>query len=163
MPGLRLEAVEATKVVFFFGVVLVAFFLSSLAVELVETFESPLWFTAVLPDEARSASLLSSSDPEGETNRVLGRGPEFEGPLGFFKMGCGCFVEDDGVDFVAFDLPFDLASDGPALDVSGIAAWTLAGSSAFDSGDGFIPMVSTDNWSASRNLPVRIGWLALVI
>lgn len=40
MAGLRLEAVEAT--IFFFGVVLVAFLLSSLAVELVEPLESPL-------------------------------------------------------------------------------------------------------------------------
>lgn len=140
IAGLRLEAVEATNAVFFFlGVVLLAFLFSSLAVELVEPLESPLWLTAVLPDEASSLSLPSlpsASDPGGETNRAVGRGPELEGPLGFFKMGCGCFAEDDGVLFEAFALPFDFDSEDPTAGVSGLA-WTLVEDSAFDLGEGF--------------------------
>lgn len=90
----------------------------------------------MLPDEARSPSLLSSSDPGGETNRAVGRGPEFEGPLGFFKMGCGCFVEDDGATLVTLALPFVFDSGGSSPDVSGVA-WTLVGNSVCESGEGF--------------------------
>lgn len=44
----------------------------------------------VLPDEAVSLSLSSSSsDGWGETKRAVGRGPDDEGPLGFFRIGCG--------------------------------------------------------------------------
>lgn len=46
----------------------------------------------VLPDETISESLPSScsssfADSCGETNRAVGRGPEDDGPLDFFKMG----------------------------------------------------------------------------
>lgn len=140
IAGLLLEAVEATNpAVFFFGVVWVVFLLSSLAVELVERLESPLLFTAVLPDEAGSLSLLSlasPSDPGGDTNRAVGRGPEFEGPLGFFKMGCGRFTVDDGAVLIASALPFRPDSEDPCPGVSGLA-WTFAGGSAFESGEGF--------------------------
>jgi hypothetical protein len=44
----------------------------------------------VLPEDAVSLSLSSSSpDGWGETKRAVGRGPDDEGPLGFFKIGCG--------------------------------------------------------------------------
>lgn len=139
IAGLRLEAVEATNpVVFFLGVALLAFLFSSLAVELVEPLESSLWWTAVVPDKANSLSfpsLPSPSEPGGETNRAVGRGPELEGPLGFFKMGCGCFA-DDGALFVAFALPLDFDSEDPTPGVSGLA-WTLVDDSGFESGEGF--------------------------
>ena len=91
----------------------------------------------MVPDKASSLSfpsLPSPSEPGGETNRAVGRGPELEGPLGFFKMGCGCFV-DVGVDFVDFGPLFGPGSGGPPTGVSGLAL-TLGADSAFDSGLG---------------------------
>jgi len=32
---------------------------------------------------------ISSSDPCGETNLAVGRGPVFDGPRDFLRMGCG--------------------------------------------------------------------------
>lgn len=54
---------------------------------------------AVLPDDTSWPSLLaSSSDPRGEMNRAVGRGPDAEGPLGFFNIEAGGGgLEDDGV------------------------------------------------------------------
>lgn len=40
-------------------------------------------------DELSSVSL---SDSGGEINRAVGRGPAIEGPLDFFRMGCGIGV-----------------------------------------------------------------------
>lgn len=51
-------------------------------------------------------------------NRAVGRGPDVEGPLGFFSMGCGVLAEDAGLGF-GFDAdtkevawtPSDLEAD----------------------------------------------------
>lgn len=63
----------------------------------------------------------SSSDSCGETNLAVGRGPVFDGPLDFLRIGCGIgaagtgffwrFDEDEGRVFDAFEesaevLPF---------------------------------------------------------
>lgn len=45
---------------------------------------------AVLPEDGNSLSLSSSlADSCGETKRAVGRGPDEDGPLDFFNMGCG--------------------------------------------------------------------------
>ena len=82
---------------------MVVFFLGSLAGGHPEIFDSPPEATAVLADEAASLSLLppsSASEPGGgggDANRVFGRGPEAEGPLGFFRIGFpGGFLDEDG-------------------------------------------------------------------
>jgi hypothetical protein len=60
--------------------------------------------TAVLPEDT-SSSLTSSSEPAGDTKRAVGRGPEAEGPLDFFRIGCrGGGLEEEGVGDFAFDL-----------------------------------------------------------
>lgn len=70
--------------------------------ELPGTFGSPpaVVTVVVLVDDATSLSLLptsSASDPRGDTNRAVGRGPEAEGPLGFFRMGFpGGFLVEEG-------------------------------------------------------------------
>jgi len=55
--------------------------------------------TAVLPDEAAP----SSPESGGDTNRAVGRGPDDEGPLVFFRIGCkgGGLDEEDVGSFVA--------------------------------------------------------------
>jgi len=62
--------------------------------------------TAVLPEDRPSSSLLSSSsESSGTAKRVVGRGLEDEGPLGFFNIGCaGGGREDEGVGCFEFDL-----------------------------------------------------------
>ena len=102
IAGLRLDAADATIVGPFFlgGPVVGVFFLDSLVEELVGTFSSPPEATVVLLDEVTSLSLLptsSASEPSGDTNRAVGRGPEAEGPLGFFRMGFpGGFLVEEG-------------------------------------------------------------------
>ncbi len=54
--------------------------------------------TIVLPDETSSSFVSSLSDAGGETNRAVGRGPEADGPLDFFRIGCGGGgLDDEGV------------------------------------------------------------------
>lgn len=48
--------------------------------------------------------LSSTSDPGGDTNRAVGRGPEAEGPLGFFRIGCKILVEDVAELLFGFDI-----------------------------------------------------------
>ena len=57
--------------------------------------------TAVLPDEPSSSFLASSSDAWGDMKRAVGRGPEADGPLGFFRMECvgGGFADDEVLSF----------------------------------------------------------------
>lgn len=42
----------------------------------------------VLADEGALSFSPSSSDGCGDTKRAVGRAPDVEGPLGFFKIGC---------------------------------------------------------------------------
>lgn len=53
---------------------------------------------AVLPEDTSPSLISSSSEPGGETNRAVGRGPDAEGPRDFFSIGWGGGgLEDDGV------------------------------------------------------------------
>lgn len=53
----------------------------------------------VLPEDVPSLVLKSSSaDSCGDTNRAVGRGPDFESPLDFFKIGCGGGGRDEEAD-----------------------------------------------------------------
>lgn len=95
MAGRRLVAEDATKVgAFFLGVLVDGLLFSGFNVGVdppADALVSTAELTAVLPDEAASLSRESSSasDSFGDTNRVLGRGPDAEGPLAFFRIGCG--------------------------------------------------------------------------
>ena len=52
---------------------------------------------AVLADTASSTEIASSYEAGGDANRAVGRGPDVEGPLDFFRMECGGgWFEDDG-------------------------------------------------------------------
>lgn len=55
--------------------------------------------TAVLPDDTAPSSLpLSSPESGGDTNRAVGRGPEEDGPLVFFRIGwSGGGLDDEEV------------------------------------------------------------------
>lgn len=67
-----------------------------------------------LVDTTSASWIASSPAVGGEANRAVGRGPDAEGPLDFFRMGCdGGGLVDDGVS------PF-LLSDGtdPSAEVS---------------------------------------------
>ena len=53
---------------------------------------------AGLVDTASALWIASSLVVGGDANRAVGRGPDAEGPLDFFRMGCdGGGLEDDGV------------------------------------------------------------------
>lgn len=109
MAGRRLEAVDATKApAFFFGAVAGGFLRSSLVVEISGALASaPLGGAAC----ASPGDDSSSSDSGGETNRAVGRGPDVEGPLGFFKMGCeGGGLLDEGWYGFAASIPIASAS-----------------------------------------------------
>lgn len=103
IAGRRLEDEDATKApVFFLDKPLVIFLCLSFAARLA-CFD---WDAAVpwaLADESASLSFVSSStsDPGGETKRAVGRGPDVEGPLGFFRIGWdgGGLEEDEGMVF----------------------------------------------------------------
>lgn len=63
---------------------------------------APLPLPLPLPLPVRCESLLwcwvSSSESGTSTNRAVGLGPEFEGPLGFFRIGwAGGGLDEDGV------------------------------------------------------------------
>jgi hypothetical protein len=61
--------------------------------------------TAVLPEDTSPSLISSSSEPAGDTKRAVGRGPEAEGPLDFFRIGCrGGGLEEEGVGDFVFDL-----------------------------------------------------------
>lgn len=62
-------------------------------------------------------------------NRAVGRGPEAEGPLGFFRMGCGVFAENVGLDF-CFDAEIKET------------AWTPPDLEADDIGEGYQHTIS---------------------
>lgn len=95
IAGRRLEAVDATKApAFFFGAVAGGFLRSSLVVEIPGALASAPFGGAACPSPGDGSS---SSDSGGETKRAVGRGPDVEGPLGFFKMGCeGGGLLDEG-------------------------------------------------------------------
>jgi hypothetical protein len=76
------------------------------------------------------AIFSSISDPAGSANRAVGRGPEAEGPLGFFRMGCGILTEDI-VDLLS---GFDAGVTERAC--------TVIGLEADDSGEGYQSIVS---------------------
>lgn len=57
---------------------------------------------ATLPDDESSSLETSSSESCGETNLAVGRGPDVEGPLDFFRIGCGGGGLDDDDDRVSF-------------------------------------------------------------
>jgi hypothetical protein len=95
--GLRLDDVEATNVVaFFFDLLPCPFLFSSFVLELAESLELTLGAVAVVEVVVplSLAPSSSTSDPVGDANRAVGRGPEAEGPLGFFRMGCKVLVEE---------------------------------------------------------------------
>ena len=77
------------------------FFLASLVDALLAAFDAavPVEVTVVLVEEVASLSLLptsSASVPGGDTKRAVGRGPEDDGPLGFFSIGfAGGFLLDE--------------------------------------------------------------------
>ena len=53
---------------------------------------------AVLADTASSTEIASSYEAGGDAKRAVGRGPDVEGPLDFFRMDCGGGgFEEDGV------------------------------------------------------------------
>lgn len=53
---------------------------------------------AALFDVASPSWIASSAVVGGDANRAVGRGPDAEGPLDFFRIGCGGGgLEDDGV------------------------------------------------------------------
>lgn len=57
----------------------------------------PEAITAVLADASSSTEMASSYKARGDANRAVGRGPDAEGPLDFFRMECvGCGLEDEG-------------------------------------------------------------------
>ena len=109
IAGLRLEPADATNVGPFFlgGPPVVPFFFDSLVDVLPEAFGAPLAeVMVVLVEEATSLSLLPTSSvsvPGGDTNRAVGRGPEDEGPLGFFRIGFpgGFLLEDGSTTFIS--------------------------------------------------------------
>lgn len=77
-------------------------------------------FAAVLPDEVSSSFGVSSSESWGETNLAVGRGPDVEGPLDFFSMGCGGGGLEEDDDIVSLLVCFSTAgllgtSTGPWL------------------------------------------------
>lgn len=55
--------------------------------------------TEVVLDDAASPSFpVSSPEAGGEANRAVGRGPDEDGPLDFFRIGCGGGgLEEEGV------------------------------------------------------------------
>lgn len=77
-------------------------------------------FFIVKPPDGTSSSAFPSpspSDPWGDTNRAVGRGPEFDGPLGFFKIGCdGGGLDEEGV---------KLFDDCEMLDIAGFCGISL--------------------------------------
>lgn len=71
-----------------------------------------------LSDDTTSFA-ASSPDSGGRSNRAVGRDPDAEGPLGFFKIGCdGGGREDDGVGCFGTTLSIELCEfsrSDPAL------------------------------------------------
>jgi hypothetical protein len=52
----------------------------------------------VLAGTSSSAETASSYEAGGDANRAVGRGPEAEGPLDFFRMECGGGgLDDEGI------------------------------------------------------------------
>jgi hypothetical protein len=106
MAGRRLDADEATKAAdFFLGVPPVDFLGFSFALDPLEScFKSVTALVGVLSEVANSLSPISSSpsDLGGDANLAVGRGPDVEGPLGFFRIGCagGGLDEDDGIGLI---------------------------------------------------------------
>lgn len=101
--GLRLDDVDATNVVVFFFNLLACFlFLPSVVLELPGS-----WELVPLPLSPSSSNSDPAGEACGETNRAVGRGPEAEGPLGFFRMGCKGLVK--GVVAPLFGLDADIS------------------------------------------------------
>lgn len=68
---------------------------------------------------------FSSSESGTSTNRAVGRGPELEGPLEFFRIGCeGGGLDDDGVRFCGACSGWNM-SKSPRVPFA-IPAWLLA-------------------------------------
>lgn len=109
IAGRRLEPVDATKApVFFLGTIAGDFLRSSLAVGIPGTFASGPFGGAACPSPGDDSS---SSDSGGETKRAVGRGPDVEGPLGFFRIGCeGGGLLDEGWYGFATSIPIASAS-----------------------------------------------------
>lgn len=158
IAGLLLDAEEATKVVgFFLFFIIGPLLLSSRIVEVLESLELTLSaaasrFKTVLDSVSVSVAISSSaSESGGDANRAVGRGPEAEGPLGFFRIGCGALTEVvEGLTFA-----FKAGLPEPCEDLSPAMVCAPWGRGAEDPGEGCVVLDQPMSWLRMDGMPTH--------